>query len=177
MNLNLFEFTEEDLKSNHLGLFSAKQRQWVENMAEGMRHSQRGGLPVILFFLALGLGLFLGMTLTNESARRAFLSDPINLLIVCAIVPVVLGIFGLSIHFADRRAEQFRNAPVMKAEGPATLEETHSSEVGSTYYVIIDGKKFAFSEDVSGIFKEGESYRIYYCDDSYFKLILSFEKL
>jgi hypothetical protein len=177
VNLNLFEFTEEDLKSNRLGLLSAKQRRWIDGMAEGIRRSQRGGFPIILFFLTLGLGIFLGMTFSVEGARRAFLSDPLNLMIVCAIVPIVLGIFGLSVISANRRAERLRSSAVLRAEGRVQLDESHSSKTGSTYYVIVDDSQFAFPEDVAEIFREGESYRIYYCETSMLKLILSWEKI
>lgn len=132
MNLNLFEFTEADLKSNRLGLFSERQRRWVDGMAEGIRRSQRGGLPVILFFLVLGLGIFFGMTFSVAGARTAFLSDPLNLAVVGAIIPVVLGIFGLSVISANRRAEQFKASAVLKAEERAQLDEEHSSKTGST---------------------------------------------
>jgi hypothetical protein len=177
MILNIFEFTEEDLKSNRLGLLSASQRKWVDGMASGIRSSQRGGLPIVAFFLLLGVGLFFGMTLSNESARKALLANPSNLIVICATIPIVLGIFGVSIYFANRRADRLANSNVLRAEGKVRLDESHSSKVGSTYYVIINRMKFPFAGDVSGIFKEGESYRIYYCETSMLKLILSYEKI
>jgi hypothetical protein len=177
MILNIFEFTEEDLKSNRLGLLSANQRKWVEGMAGGIRRSQRSLFPVLIFFMILGLGLFLGMTLSNESTRKAFLADPSTLIVLCGSVLVILGIFGASIFFANRRAERLANSQVARAEGKVRLDEKRSSKTGTTYYAIIGRDKFAFAESVSGLFKEGEAYRIYYCETSMLKLILSYERI
>jgi hypothetical protein len=176
-SLVMFEFTEDDLKSNKLGLFSASQKEVIKNYSDGIRKSQQGGLKVVVFFLVLGLCMILGMFLSSESYRALLFSDPTILIVLITIVPVVLGIFALSIYFAHQRADRFLNSEVKKVEGMARLDEEHSSKIGSTYYVIINKIKFPFPEDISGIFQEGKSYRIFYCETSMLKYLLSFEKI
>ncbi|NWF63496.1 MAG: hypothetical protein HXY38_04240, partial [Chloroflexi bacterium] len=78
MRLTFYEFTDEELQSNRRGFITPRQKQWVQGMAKGIRASQRGGFPIIIFFMILGFGLILGMNLSNERARVAFLSDPLN---------------------------------------------------------------------------------------------------
>jgi hypothetical protein len=173
----MFEFTEEDLKSNKRGFFSASQKEVIRNYADGIRKSQQGGLKVVVFFLFLGLCMLLGMFLSSESYRALLFSDPTILIVLVTIVPVVLGIFALSIYGAHRRADRFLNSELKKVEGIARLDEEHSSKVGSTYYVIVNKIKFALPEDASGVFQDGESYRIFYCETSMLKYLLSFEKI
>ena len=173
-----FEFTEEDLKSNKRGFFSASQKATLKSYAEGMRRTQRGGLWVVIFFLFFGLCIILGMFLSNESSRTAFFSSPFNLIALALIIPVVLGIFALSIWAAYRRADQLTNAELKSIEGVARLDETHESGIGSAYYVIINKIKLPIPEEASGsVFREGKRYRIFYCHVSMIKFILSFEKL
>ena len=176
-SLAIFEFTEDDLKSNQRGFISVNQKAMIENMAQGIRGSQSGGSKVGVFFLFFGLCLILGMFLSVESYRTALFTDPIILTVLVLIVPVVLGIFGLSIYSAYKRAERLLNSELKKVEGRVELDETHSSKVGSTYYVIIRKIRFPFPEDISGTFQEGKIYRIYYCETSMLKYMLSFEKV
>jgi hypothetical protein len=70
------------------------------------------------------------------------------------------------------------NAKLKSVEGAARLDETHDSEVGSAYYVIINKVKLPIPEESSGsIFQEGKRYRIFYCHVSMLKFILSFEMI
>jgi hypothetical protein len=176
--MSTFEFTEEDLKSNKRGFLSASQKAMLKGYAEGMRRTQRGGLWVVIFFLFLGLCIILGMSLSNESTRRALFSSPFNLIALAMTVPVVLGIFGLSIWAAYRRADRLANAELKSVEGIARLDETHDSDVGSAYYVIVNKVKLPIPEESSGsIFQGGKKYRIFYCEVSMLKFILSFEMI
>ena len=177
-SLSMFEFTEEDLKSNKRGFFSASQKATLKGYAEGMRSTQRGGLWVVVFFLFFGLCIILGMSLFNESSRRALFASPFNLIVLAMTIPVVLGIFALSIWAAYRRADRLTNAELKSVEGVARLDESHDDGVGSTYYVIINKVKLPIPEESSGsIFQNGKRYRIFYCHVSMLKFILSFEKL
>jgi hypothetical protein len=176
-SLSMFEFTEEDLKSNKRGFFSDSQKAVLKGYAEGMRRSQSGGIWVVIFFLFLGLCIILGMFLSNESSRAALFSSPFNLIALAMIVPVVLGIFALSIWGAYRRADRLLNAELKSVEGVARLDESHDSGVGSTYYVIVGKVKLPFADEVHDTFQEGKKYRIFYCETSMFKYILSFERL
>lgn len=175
--LAMFEFSEEDLSSNQRGFISASQKMSIKNMAEGIRKSSWGGLKVVPFFLILGYCLILGMLLSSESYRAMLFTDPSILILLAVIVPVVFGILALSIYLAYRRAGRLSNSELMKVEGAVELDEYHSSKTGSTYYVVVEGVKFAFPEEISGTFQEGKSYRIFYCETSMFKYMLSFEKL
>lgn len=174
--LNLFEFNESDLNSNRLGLISPRQQESLKQYAGGIRKSQWSSVWVIGFFLPFGLCLIFGMYLSNESARRALFSDPLNLIMILAIIPIVIFIVSISIFFANRRAHKLENAELKRVEGVVSHDEEHS-KYGTTYYVIVDKVKFLFSEDVYQIFPKGARFRVYYCDAAHFQLILSYEKL
>ncbi|MBL8089547.1 MAG: hypothetical protein JNJ43_04435 [Anaerolineales bacterium] len=176
MNLNLFEFNESDLNSNRMGLISARQQQALNQYAGGIRKSQWGSVWVIGFFLPFGLCLILGMYLSNESTRQALFSDPLNFIIILAVIPIVIFIIALGIFFANRRANKLENAELKRVEGIVKHDEEHS-KYGATYYLIVDDVEFLFSENVNEIFPEGSHFRIYYCDATHFQLILSYEKL
>src|SRR5687768_2354628 len=38
-------------------------------------------------------------------------------------------------------------------------------------------KKFAFGEDMSRVFREGEKYKVYYCKSGVYEMVLSYEKV
>jgi hypothetical protein len=174
--LTFYEFTEEDLKSNRNGFISPRQKEWVKGFAKGISGMQRGNAKIAIIFPFIGLCLILGMNLSNERARAAFLSDPTYLVVLLLVVPFVVGIFALSIYFADRRAARLSEAVLKKAEGTVELDEEYS-KVGPTYFVRIDWTEFKFGEDVSEYFAEGGIYRIFYCETSMLKLILSHERV
>lgn len=176
MKLTIYEFTPEDLASNQRGFITPSQTEFIKGMADGIRRSQRGGLPLVIFFLLLGLGIFFGMTFSNESARKAFLSDPVNLLVMCSIPPIVLGIFGISIYLANRRAAQLEESGLKVAEGEISWDEEYS-KTGPTYFLYVGESEFTFGEDLSGDFPAGRRGRIFHCETSFLKLILSHELL
>lgn len=176
MKLTFYDFSPEDLASNRRGFVTPGQREFIRGIAKGIRRSQTGGLPIILFFLLLGMGLFFGMTFSNESARRAFLSDPLNIAVMCSIPPVVMGIFGLSIFFAYRRAARLEESGLKAAEGDIEWDEEYSRH-GPTHYLYLGGTEFKFGEDLSEDFPAGKRGRIFYVETSVLKLILSHELL
>lgn len=177
MNPAVYEFTDQELKSNQRGFISPGQMEMINNMAIGIRRSQQSTAKIAIIFPFLGLCMILGLSLSNESARTVLFSKPINLIILALLIPIVLGIFGLSIYFANKRADQLVDSRLSKVEGKVSLDETHSSKVGSTYYVIIETVRFVFPEDVSKIFLENSNFRIYYCKTMMLNLILSYEKI
>jgi hypothetical protein len=174
---SVYEFTEEELRSNQRGFVSDGQKEMLHQIAKGIRRSQRSTAKIAIIFPFIGLCMILGLSLSNESARAALFSNMINLVILGLLIPIVVGIFWLSIYFADKRADQLAASRVSSVEGKVSLDETHSSKVGSAYYVIIKKVRFAFPQDVSGIFPEGSIFRIYYCETTMLKLILSYEKI
>ncbi|MBL8100845.1 MAG: hypothetical protein JNK81_16805, partial [Anaerolineales bacterium] len=131
---------------------------------------------VIGFFLPFGLCLILGMYLSNESTRQALFSDPLNFIMILAVIPIVIFIIALGIFFANRRASKLENAELKRVEGIVKHDKEHS-KYGTTYYLIVDDVEFLFSENINEIFPEGSHFRIYYCDATHFQLILSYEKL
>ena len=170
----LYEFTEEDLRSNQLGFITPAQMKFLNGFAKGIVASHRGGWPIIIFFLLLGSGMILAMNLSNESTRRAFFADPIIVIVLCATFPVVLGIYGVSAIFAKRRADRIAN-PVLKiAQGLIRLDE-ESSEVGPTYFAFVGETEFKFGDNMSRYFPEGRKCRIFYSETSMLKMILSYE--
>jgi hypothetical protein len=177
MNLSIYEFTEEDLKSNQRGFISPGQKAMIAGMAGGIRRVQKWNVKIALIFPFIGLCMVLGLSLSNEDARAAFFASPLNLIVLILLIPLILGIFALSIYFANKRADRLENSELSVVEGKVRLDESHSSKVGPTYYAILGKTKFAFPEDVSGIFQEGGKYRIYYCQTSMLKLILSYEMI
>lgn len=177
MLLNIFEFGEDDLASNRRGMMTARQRMWIQNMAGGIRRSQAGTAKAGIFFLFFGLCVVLGMYLSNESARTALISNPANFLPLLVVVPIVAAVFALSVYFANRRADRLLGSGVRKAEGTARLAEERSSETGSAYYVYVGKTKFSFAESVDALFEEGGRYRVYFCETTMLRLVLSYEKI
>ncbi len=177
MLLNLFEFGDEDLAMNRRGLMTARQTEWVRNMAGGLRRSQAGVAKTGIFFLFFGLCVVFGMYWINESTREALLSNPSDFLPVLIVIPVVTAVFVSSIYFANRRAERLLASGVRKAEGLIQLDEEHSSETGSAYHAYIGKTKFSFAENVRTMFEEGRRYRFYYCETAMLRLVLSYKKI
>jgi len=177
VNLSIVDFTEEDLKSNQRGFISKKQKEMLDNYASGIRATQRSTAKVAFIFPVLGLCMILAISFSNESARTALFSNVFNIIVLAVLLPFVVVIFAVSIYFADRRAKRLQTAELLKVEGKVKLDESHSSKVGSAYYVIINKVKFVFPEDVSEIFQENSIFRIYYCTTSMLKIVLSYEKL
>lgn len=172
----IYEFTEQELISNQRGFMSSGQKEVIDQYASGTRLSQRSTVKVAIIFPFLGLCMILALSLSNEDARTALFSSPLNLTLLLCLIPLVIGIFALSIYFADRRAARLTTAPLLTVEGRVKLDEAHS-RVGTTYYVILGKTKFAFPEDVSHMFPEGAKFRFYYCETSMLKFILSYEQL
>jgi hypothetical protein len=174
--LTFYEFTEEDLKSNRSGFITPRQQEWVKGFAQGISSTQRSTAKIAIVFPFLGACMILGMYLSNEDAQVAFFANPQILIVLCLTLVLVVGIFALSIYFADRRAARLSEAVLKKAEGTVELDEEYS-KVGPTYFVRVGGAEFKFGEDVSSYFAEGGVYRIFYCETSMLKLILSHERV
>lgn len=174
--LTFYEFTEEDLRSNQHGFISQGQREFLKGYADSLIRSHRGGWPVMIFFLLLGGGLILAMNLSNESTRRAFFATPGILIALCMTFPVVLGIYGLGAIFARRRSRDFEEAVLSVAEGEIEWDE-ESSSVGPVHFLYVGPTEFKFAENFNAVFPAGRRGRIFYCESSGIKLILSHELL
>ena len=146
-------------------------------VARGARSFSWQGALIIIGFMFLGLCITLALYLQNEDSRAAFFSNPMNLLIFPVIVLVILGVIVLSIALAYWNANKLENATLLSVTGTIRFDRNYSSKSGITsYYVFIGKKRFTFGDDMSHTFKEGETYRFYYCKPGLYEFVLSFEK-
>ena len=174
----MFEFTADDLKANKRGQLSQSQREWLNRIGKGGVRLQGFNVWIGVGFLFLGLCLILGLYLSNEDSRRALFADPLNLWIFPVIILVVVGILVLSILLARWNAGQLHNAALSSVSGNVRFDYDSSGESGiTTYFVIIGKKKFKFADDMSGTFKEGQKYKLYYCKAGMYEFVMSYEPL
>lgn len=174
--MNLFDFNEEELNLNRQGKVSPRQREWLNNTARGIRSLSGMNVTIAIGFLFFGLCLILGLYLQNEDTRAALFANPLNLLVFPATILIVTIILTLSILYMRRLANRLAGAKVQTAQGKIRLDEEHS-EGGTAYYVFVGKKKFAFGEDMSRVFREGEKYKVYYCKSGVYEMVLSLEKI
>lgn len=174
--MNLFEFIEEDLKLNQRGQVSPRQREWLNNTARGIRSMSGMNVTIAVGFLFFGLCLILGLYLQNEDTRAALFANPLNLLVFPATILIVAVILTLSILYMRRLANRLAGAQIQSAQGKIRLDE-ESGEGGTTYYVFVGKKKFAFAEDMRHVFRKGEKYKVYYCKSGVYEMVLSYEKI
>jgi hypothetical protein len=144
--------------------------------ARGIRSSSWTSVYVTVGFMFLGLCIILVLYLQNEDSRAALFSNPLNLLVVPATIFAVAVILILSILYMRRLANRLAGAQIQLAQGTVRLDEEHG-EGGTAYYVFVGKKKFAFGEDMSRTFREGEKYKVYYCKSGVYKMVLSLEKV
>lgn len=176
MNLNLFEFSEEDLQANRSGRVSAAQKKWLAGMGQGVWRMSKFNAWIGLGFLLFGSCLIFGLWMSNEDSRRAFFANPVNLFVLPVTAGVVIGILGVSIFFAGRLADRLSSPKLQTVEGRVRVEETSTENAGGTYYQVYVGKKkFTFAENVNGIFQEGITYRVYYVREGIMEFVLSYE--
>jgi hypothetical protein len=176
MSWSIFEFNEDDLKSNQNGFISARQKERIESFAEGMERSSKSTAWIAIGFLPFPICLILALFLQNESTRQVFFAGPGVYMALCGAAIFVVLAMGFGIHLARRRAEALRESGLLTAEGTVRLDETHG-KYGTTYYVFFDEKRFSFGDDMSEIFREGQRYRVYYCKTSMLEYILSYQKI
>lgn len=174
----MFEFTEADLNANKRGQLSRSQKDWLKNLARGARSSSRSNTWIAIGFAFFGLCLILALYLQNESTRTALLADPMNFIALLAIVPVVIAIMSVGMFFMYRSAKQLENAVLSTASGAVRFDEDSSGQSHiTTYYVIVGKKKFKFADDMSRVFKEGEKYKVYYCNAGLYEFVMSYEQI
>jgi hypothetical protein len=173
----MFEFNEEDLKANKRGQLSMSQRDWLKGIAQGTRSFSWINSFIAMGFVFLGLCIVLGLSLQNERSRAALFSNPMNLIVLVGMVPLMLGIFALVIFLNYRNANQLENSALSSVSGPVRFDEDSSGKGGTTYYVIVRKKKFKFAEDMSRALKEGENYKFYYCKSGFYEFVMSYEKV
>ena len=173
----MFEFTEEDLQLNKRGQLSLGQKQWLKSIAQGTRSFSWTGLFITIGFMFLGLCMVLGLSLQNERSRTALFSNPVNLIVLIGMIPLILGIFALVILINYRNTHKLENAVLSTASGAVRFDEDSSGNSGTTYYVIVGKKKFKFGDDMSRLFTDGEKYKFYYCKAGLYEFVMSYEQL
>jgi hypothetical protein len=174
----MFEFTEEDLKVNKRGQLSQSQKEWLKSVAHGVRSFSWTNSSIAMGFVFLGLCIVLGLSLQNERSRAALFSDPLNLIVLIGMVPLILGILALVIFLNYRNANKLENAVLSTASGAIRFDEDSSGESGITsYYVFVGKKRFTFGDDMSRAFKDGEKYKFYYCKAGMYEFVMSYEHM
>ena len=172
----MYEFTEDDLKSNQRGFLTQGQRDYLKTIGEGGVRVQRWNIKIAVGFMFFGMCLILAMYLQNESTRAALFSNPLNILVFPVIIVVVGLVLAFSIWLARRISEMLKNAELKTVEGKIRLDSHFNSGAGFTsYYVFVGKKRFSFADDMSHTFKEGEKYRVYYVKASAYELIMSYK--
>jgi hypothetical protein len=178
MLLNIYEFTQEDLKANQNGSISAGQNAWLQSIARGVVKSSRRTFPIGIAFALFGACLILAMFLQNESTRALLFSGPDVFIGLIVALIAVTGLLGLAIFISRRNAKKLQSAQLQSIQGEVSIDQNYSSESGLTsYYLKIGKKKFAFGDDPSSVFKEGGKYRLYYFKAGAYEMILSYDEL
>jgi hypothetical protein len=172
----MFNFIEDDLRSNRAGQISARQQEWLTQL--GRTTSRWGGatlwvgLVFMIFFVVLILALFM----MNEGTRKLLLSaSPMFAAALCFVLLAIILFSLLGKAIAQKRATELAQAEFLTAEGPAKLGETHNPKWGKGHYLEIGETHFAL--DARNNFEEGERYRVYYGRIPLGNLILSYEKI
>lgn len=176
--MSIYEFTEDDLKSNQRGFLTKGQREYLKMIGEGGVRLQKWNVRIAVVFMFLGLCLILVLYLQNESTRAALFSNPLNLLIFPAVILAISLILVFSLWLARRISDKLTDAELKVAEGKVRLDQQYNSKAAFTsYYVHVGRKKFGFTESMGHVFREGEKYRVYYCKASVHELIMSYERV
>jgi hypothetical protein len=172
----MFEFTDEDLKHNQRGQLSSSQKEWLNLIARGARKFSWRSAFITIGFAFLGLCIMAALFLQNEHSRAALFADPMNLIMLAAVIPLILGILAIAIFFNYRNANKLENAILSSVSGAVRFDEDSSGESNiTTYYVIVGKKKFKFGDDMSSTFKDGEKYKFYYCKAGLYEFVMSYE--
>ena len=145
-------------------------------VARGVRSFSWKSAFITIGFTFLGLCLLLGLFLQNERSRAALFSNPLNLMVLIGIVPLILGILALAIFLNYRNANKLENSVISSASGTVRFDQDSSGESGITsYYVFVGKKRFNFGDEMSGVFNEGEKYKVYYCKSGVYEFVMSYE--
>lgn len=178
MHLNIYEFTEEDLKSNKRGFITPGQKAWLESMASGVVRSSRGNFPIGIGFALFGICLILALFLQNEDTRALLFSGPDLFIVLTISLLAVTGLMSLGLFISKRQAEHLLNAQLKSVQGAVSFDRSYSSKSSLTTYYLVFGKtRLAFGDNPSSLFKEGGKYRVYYCKSGVYELILSYEQM
>ena len=173
-----FDFSGEELESNKKGVLSSRQKQVLKATAHSVRASSKSGIWVILFFLALGSCIILAMFIQSTDTRNFRVLAPQMAIGLCFAVFAVFVITAFGIFYSRRQASKLEVAPLLSAEGVIRHDSSYSEQGGfKSYYVYFGKKRFSFPDEMSRVFPEGATFRVYYCKVGQIELIMSFERL
>lgn len=174
----MYEFTEDDLKYNKRGALSPSQQKWLGGIARGTRSFSWRSAFISAGFTFLGLCIILALYLQNERSRAALFSDPVNLLVLAGVIPLVALILAAATFVNYRTATKLDNAVLSSVSGNVRFDRDYSSNSNlTTYFVIVGKKKFKFGDDMSHAFKEGGKYKFYYTKAGVYEFVMSYESL
>jgi len=152
--------------------------EWLKMVARGVRSFSWRSAFITIGFTFLGLCILLALYLQNERSRAALRSNPVNLIVLIGMVPLILGILALAIFLNYRNANKLENSVLSSASGAIRFDQDSSGESGITsYYVFVGKNRFTFGDDMSAVFKEGEKYKFYYCKSGVYEFVMSYEPL
>jgi len=147
-------------------------------IAQGTRKFSWRSAFITIGFAFVGMSIIIGLFLSNESSRTALFANPMNLVMLVAVIPVILGILALVIFLNYRNANRLENAVLSSASGAVRFDRDSSGESNIiTCFVIVGKKKFKFADDMSSTFMEGEKYKFHYCKAGLYEFVMSYEKV
>jgi lipid-A-disaccharide synthase-like uncharacterized protein len=175
---NIYEFTDQDLKSNQRGFITPGQKAWLESIARGVEKASRRSFPIGIVFSLFGICLILALFLQNGDTRALLFSGPGIFIALIAVILVVVMLLALGLFVATRQANYLQNAQLQSVQGAVSSHEDYSPNSGVTsYHLLIGQKRISFGDNPGSLFKEGKLYRVYYCKAGVYEMILSYEQL
>jgi hypothetical protein len=172
----MFDFSQDDLMANQAGRISARQQEWLAQMARTTNRWGGATLWVGLFFMMFAVCLILSLFMMNEDTQKVLASaSPMLAAAVCFVFLAIILFSFLGKRVTQKQAEQIVHAEFLTAEGTAKLGETFNPRWGSGYYLEIGETRFAV--DARNKFEEGKQYRVYYGRIPDGNLIFSYEKI
>ena len=172
----MFDFTQDDLRSNQSGRISPRQQEWLAQMARTTNHWGGATLWIGLVFMIFATCVVLGVFMMNEGSQKVLISaSPILAVALCFVFLAIILFSLLSRRVTQKQAAELTNAGFGSVEGIAKLGETFNPRWGHGYYLKIGETRFSI--DARNRFEEGKRYRVYYGKIPTGNLIFSFEKI
>ena len=175
----MFNFTEGDLRENQRGLLSPRQKEWLQATARSIRHSERRDTLFMAGVVFLILCVILGLVLQDESVRAVLFSNPGSLVIILAALFLMVSVTALMIFLRYRDVNRLEDSVLSSVSGVVHLDESSDEYNNPIHFVFVGTKRFIVGEGMSATFKdkEGEKYKVYYCESGLYQRVMSYEQL
>ena len=179
MSIFKFNFTEEDLRENQRGLISPRQKERLQAAVRSARQDERRDTLIMAGVIFLVFGGILGLVLQDESARAVLFSNPGILVIFLVVLFLIVSVIARATFLLYRDMNRLEDSVLSSVSGVVHLAEGSAGEDNNLtlYSVFVGEKRFTFLDDMSPIFKEGEKYKVYYCESGMYKRVMSYEQL